>query len=65
MFGSDLRWGEDEVLNQPCEVAEKSLGGRNQFFKKKIRIVSIKTIFALLDCDFQGLPETTNLCGNG
>jgi len=36
MFGSDLRWGEDEVLNQPCEVAEKSLGGRNQFFKKKL-----------------------------
>ena len=35
MFGTDLGWGVDDLLNQPCEVAEKSLEGRNQFFKKK------------------------------
>ena len=56
MFGTDLGCGVDDLLNQPCEVAEKSLEGRNQFFKKKIKIVSVKTIFAFFDCDSQGLP---------
>ena len=46
MFGTDLGCGVDDLLNQPCEVAEKSLEGRNQFFKKKNKIVSVKTIFA-------------------
>ena len=52
MFGTDLGWGVDDLLNQPCEVAGKSLEGRNQFFKNKIKIVSVKTIFAFFDCDF-------------
>ena len=56
IFGIDLGWGVDDLLNQPCEVAEKSLEGRNQFFKKKIRIVSVKTIFPFFDCDSQGQP---------
>ena len=58
MFGTDLGWGVDDSLNQPCEVAEKSLEGRNKFFKTKIKIVSVKTIFAFFDCDSQG--GTTN-----
>ena len=65
MFGTDLGWGVDDLLNQPCEVAEKSLEGRNQFFKKKIKIVSVKTIFAFFDCDSQGLPETAIYVGRG
>ena len=31
MFGTDLGCGVDDLLNQPCEVAEKSLEVRNQF----------------------------------
>ena len=54
VFGTDLGWEVDEILNQPCEVAEKSLEGRNKFFKTKIKIVSVKTIFAFFDCDSQG-----------
>ena len=56
MFGTDLGCGVDDLLNQPCEIAEKSLEGRNQFFKKKIKTVSVKTIFAFFDCDSQGQP---------
>ena len=62
MFGTDLGWGVDDLLNQPCEVAEKSLEGRNQFFKKKIKIVSVKTIFAFFDFDSQGQPIKCNQC---
>ena len=56
MFGTDLGWGVDDLLNQPCDVAEKSLEGRNQLLKKKIKIVSVKTIFAFFYCDSQGHP---------
>ena len=35
------------------------------FSKKKIRIVSVKTIFAFFACDSQGLPETAIYVGRG
>ena len=54
MFGTDLGCGVDDLLNQPCEVAEKSLEVRNHFFQKKIKIVSVETILAFFDCDLQG-----------
>ena len=41
MFGTDIGWGVDGITNQPYQIAQKFLEGRNQFFQK---IVSVKTI---------------------
>ena len=34
MFGTNIGWGVDGIPNQPYQIAQKYLEGRNQFFKK-------------------------------
>ena len=63
MFGTDLGWGVDDLLNQPCEVVEKYLEGRNKFLIIRIQIVSVKTIFAFYGCDSQGQPINVIIVG--
>ena len=54
MFGTDIGWGVDGITNQPYQIAQKFLEGRNQFFQK---IVSVKTIEPPFS---EWLPERAN-----